>query len=266
MELQPLAVAAAVRLIERDVVGSTNAEAFAQAREGERGPLWIIAREQTAGRGRRGRSWISAPGNLHASILLTAACPPGRAAELSFVGALALHDAVATLDARIGPRLRFKWPNDLLLDGAKLAGILVEGETLPDGRFATVLGFGLNCAHHPGDTPYPACDLAGAGFRVEPAQVLAPLSRTLMARLAEWNAGDDFAAIREAWLARAMGVGEPIRVRAPGSDLEGRFLALDEAGRLVLALPEGGTRIVSTAEVFPLSAPLPQAPCQGDSA
>src|SRR5262249_51996032 len=127
------------RLVSLDAVGSTNAEAFARARAGERGPLWITARRQTAGRGRRGRARVSEPGNLYASLLLTAPAPPQRAAELSLVAALALHDALAERAAMLGPRLALKWPNDVLCDGAKLAGILVEGETLAGGPLAVVI-------------------------------------------------------------------------------------------------------------------------------
>src|SRR5262249_32383687 len=120
-----LPAAPGARLISLDEVGSTNAEAFARARAGERGPLWITARRQTAGRGRRGRGWVSERGNLYASLLLTDPAPPQRAAELSLVAALALHDALAERANVLGPRLKLKWPNDLLCDGAKLAGILV---------------------------------------------------------------------------------------------------------------------------------------------
>lgn len=259
MQLDPTAVSAGVRLRTFEALGSTNAEALVQARAGERGPLWLAAREQTAGRGRRGRAWRSPRGNLYASLLLADACLPARAPELSFVAGVALHDALTALAASVEPRLRLKWPNDVLLDNAKLAGILVEGETLPTGVFAVVLGFGVNCASHPENLPYRACDLREAGIEVAPGQLLAALSRTLAARLAEWRQGENFTAIREAWLARAMGLGEPILVRAPGSEVQGRFLALDGAGRLVLGLADGGTQVVSAAEVFPIGpAPSPQ--------
>src|SRR5262245_61818354 len=136
MHLDPQAVAAGWRLIALDRTGSTNQEALRLARSGEAGPLWITAVEQTAGRGRRGRSWHSPPGNHYASLLLTDPGPADRAPQLSFVAALALHDAVSALAPGLSSRLRFKWPNDLLLDGAKVAGILVEGETAPGGRLA----------------------------------------------------------------------------------------------------------------------------------
>src|SRR5262247_2040898 len=168
MKLDPRASAAGVRLLAHDALGSTNAEALTLARQGERGPLWVTARRQTAGRGRRGRSWVSEPGNLYATLLLTAPSPSEHWPELSFVAALAIHDAIVEVAADLKPRLAIKWPNDLLLAGAKFAGILIEGEASrgdqADGdEGAVVVGIGVNCASHPADTEYPATDLAAAG-------------------------------------------------------------------------------------------------------
>ena len=140
MQLAPGAAAAGVGLISRDTVGSTNAEALALARAGERGPLWITARAQSAGRGRRGRTWVSEPGNLYASLLLTDPAPPERAAQLAFVAALAVHDAIAATAPALASELAFKWPNDVLLGGAKLAGILIEAEGAP---LVVAIGIGV---------------------------------------------------------------------------------------------------------------------------
>src|SRR2546423_7378341 len=149
MQLDPRAAAAGVRLVVHEVLGSTNAEALNLARRGEPGPLWVTARRQTAGRGRRGRTWISPPGNLYATLLLTAPAPPERWPQLSFVAALAIHDAVIAIAAGLAPRLAIKWPNDLLLDGAKFAGILIEGQGGGDASNAVAVGIGVNCATHP---------------------------------------------------------------------------------------------------------------------
>ena len=148
MHLHKSASATGASLIIHDTLGSTNAEALARARAGERGPLWITAARQTAGRGRRGNVWTSEPGNLYASLLLTDAAPAAHLPELCFVVALAVRDAVGTAAPSLSPKLRLKWPNDLLLDGAKLAGILIEAESV-GGKTATVAGIGINCAHHP---------------------------------------------------------------------------------------------------------------------
>src|ERR1700758_652202 len=118
MRLDPRASAVGVRLISHEVLPSTNTEALALARKDEKGPLWIAAGRQSAGRGRRGRAWVSEPGNLHATLLLTDPSPPRRVAELSFVAALALNDAILSLAPMLGGRLALKWPNDALIDGA----------------------------------------------------------------------------------------------------------------------------------------------------
>ena len=257
--LHPSAVAAGARVVVHGTVGSTNAEALAMARAGERGPVWVMATQQTAGRGRRGRTWVSEPGNLYATLLLTDACPVERAAEVSFVSALALHDAVAEVAPGLTRRLSLKWPNDLLADRAKLAGVLVEGESLASGGFSTAIGIGLNCAHHPERTTYTATNLGELGSHVTPATVLRALSSSMMVRLTQWDRGDGFATIRQDWLARAGGVGEPIRVRTAQSEIDGVFSALDPMGRLILAAPDGSTQIIGAADVLPIEA-APQQP------
>jgi BirA family biotin operon repressor/biotin-[acetyl-CoA-carboxylase] ligase len=245
-----------VRLIAREAVGSTNAEALALARQGERGPLWITAARQNAGRGRRGRVWVSEPGNLYASLLLTDPAPPEHWAELSFVAALTVHDAVVDVAGGLKPKLAIKWPNDLLLAGEKVGGILIEGEgaqeDADDG--AVAVGIGVNCAVHPADTDHPATDLAAAGAHITPEALFAALSAKMLGRLAQWNQGEGFSTIRADWLARAAGIGEEIRVRLPDGELSGRFETLDEAGGLILCLPDGIVRTVTVGDVFVLGA------------
>lgn len=240
---------AGVRHIAYETLGSTNAEALALARAGERGPLWITAASQSAGRGRRGSTWVSAPGNLYATLLLRDPSPADAAPQLSFVAALALHDGLAECASALGPLLKVKWPNDLLLGGKKLAGILIEGES--DPAFAVAIGIGVNCASHPTETPYPAIDLASSGALVTPARVLAVLSAAMMRRLDQWQRGQGFAGIRADWLKRAAGLGQNIRVRLPERELSGRFQGLDDAGRL-LVLGPGGVAAITAGEVFEL--------------
>ena len=248
MMLDPRASAAGVRLVAHDVLGSTSAEAQRLAREGERGPLWVAAGRQTAGRGRRGRSWISEPGNLYASLLLTGPSPVEHWPELSFVAALAIHDAIVEVAAGLKPQLAIKWPNDLLLAGAKFAGILVEGEGGEDG--AVVVGIGINCASHPAGTDHPATDLAAAGARVSPETLIAALSVKMLGRLAQWNRGEGFSTIRADWIARAAGLGEDVRVRLADREIVGRFESLDERGGLLLRLPDGSATTVAAGDVF----------------
>lgn len=238
---------AGVRHIAHETLGSTNAEALALARAGEGGPLWISARTQTAGRGRRGSQWVSPAGNLHATLLLTEPSPPAQAPQLAFVAALAVHDAIAVCAPQLGPDLKVKWPNDLLVGRAKVAGILIEGES--DPAFAVAIGIGINCAVHPDGTDYPAADLAGLGALVVPDALLPELAVAAQKRLAQWHGGKGFAATRAAWLERAAGLGETLRVRLPGRELSGRFHGLDEAGRLLLEQP-GGLTAITAGEIF----------------
>jgi BirA family biotin operon repressor/biotin-[acetyl-CoA-carboxylase] ligase len=254
MELDPSAIGSGVALVAYETVGSTNVEALARARAGERGPLWIVAGQQTAGRGRRGRPFVSEPGNLFASLLLTDPSPAEHAAELSFVAALALCDAIRESAPQLEARLEVKWPNDLLCGGAKLAGILVEGESGSGRPLAAVLGIGVNCAHHPAGLPYPATDLAACGMTVTPQRLFAALSRTMVRRLGEWNRGAGFEATRRAWLALAVGLGERVLVRLPESELAGRFETLDERGRLVLRRDDGRAELIAAGDMFPLAA------------
>jgi BirA family biotin operon repressor/biotin-[acetyl-CoA-carboxylase] ligase len=240
---------AGVRHIAYETLGSTNAEALARARAGERGPLWISAQSQSSGRGRRGSHWTSPPGNLHATLLLSEPSAQDAAPQLSFVAALALHDALAVCAPQIGPLLTVKWPNDLLLAGKKVGGILIEGESEP--AFSVAIGIGVNCAAHPSDTPFPATDLAAAGALVTPDAVLAALSAAMVTRLAQWQRGQGFAGVRADWLKRAAGLGEDIRVRLPEREFSGRFEGLDDAGRL-LVLGAGGITAVTAGEVFGL--------------
>jgi BirA family transcriptional regulator, biotin operon repressor / biotin---[acetyl-CoA-carboxylase] ligase len=243
---------AGVRHIVYETLGSTNAEALALARAGERGPLWITAQSQSAGRGRRGNAWISPPGNLYATLLLTEPSVPEQAPQLSFVAALSLHDAVAACAPQLGPVLKVKWPNDLLVGRDKLAGILIEGES--DPVFAVAIGIGVNCAAHPSDVAYPATDLAANGALVAPDALLSELATSMQHRLAQWDRGQGFAAVRADWLKRAAGLGEILRVRLAARELAGRFQGLDEAGRLLLEQDTGMTAITA-GEVFGIGAP-----------
>jgi len=248
IELDPRASAAGVRLLAYAEVDSTNAQALRLMRQGEHGPLWITAERQSAGRGRRGRRWISVAGNLHASLLLTDPGPAEQWPQLSFVAALAVHDAVLEVAPDVKPRLELKWPNDLLLSGAKFAGILIEGEGAEE-EGAVAIGIGINCTAHPADAAYPATDLAAGGASVPAAVLFAALSMKMPGRLAQWNRGNGFATIRADWLARAAGLGEDIRVVLADRELAGRFEGLDDAGCLVLIAPDGGKTVVAAGDV-----------------
>ncbi len=245
--------AGGVAVVFFKTIASTNAEALARANAGEKGPLWFAAERQSAGRGRRGRVWFSEPGNLHASLLLTDPAPAAVAAGVCFVAALALHDAVLDAAQGLSPaRLKLKWPNDLLLDGKKVAGILVEGVTLARGRAAVAAGFGVNCRSHPEAADFPATDFAAAGLAVAPGALLKALGERCAARLREWNRGLGFPAIRSAWLARADGIGGAVEVRLADRTIAGTFEAVDAAGGLVLKRSDGTRETINAGDVFPL--------------
>jgi BirA family biotin operon repressor/biotin-[acetyl-CoA-carboxylase] ligase len=226
------------RIERRDSIGSTNDEARRRAVEGDPGRLWILAREQTQGRGRRGRQWTSPPGNLYASALLIDPSPVAIAAQIGFVAGVALRAAVADLGA--GDSVRLKWPNDLVWRGAKLAGLLAEGLALPDGRLACIVGIGVNCAHSPAGLAYPADCLANVlGRAIAPEALFARLSLRFEETLAAWRGGLGFPAIRAEWLIHAAGLGGPIRIAGAKGVRNGIFQTLDAQGRLVLEGADG---------------------------
>ena len=249
MELDAVAAEAGVRLIALDETGSTNAHALNEARQGERGPFWVVARTQSAGRGRRGREWVSKPGTLSATLLLSDPAPARCLPQLSFVTALAVHDAMCEAAPALGPRLTLKWPNDVLCGGAKICGILLEGE-----GSTVAAGIGVNCAHHPANLEYPATDLATAGALVTPDGLFTALSRAMVPRIAQWQRGEGLASILADWLKRADGLNRTVRVRLHDRELSGVFVALDDLGRLVLRRSDGTTETIAAGDVFPLNA------------
>jgi len=232
-----------------DEIDSTNEEARRRAATGERGPLWIWARRQTAGRGRRGRAWESPEGNLSTTLLTAPGVAAPEAARLSFVAALAVHDLVAAYATKAP--VRVKWPNDVLIDGKKVAGILLEssGSEGVDVLPWLAVGIGVNLAHAPADAAYPATFLGAHGRAPSPEEALAELAEAWETRFRVWRVSG-FAAIREAWLAVAAGLGTQIEVRLPVETLHGRFETLMPDGALSLLLPSGARRAVTAGEVF----------------
>ena len=214
---------------------------------------WVIADRQTAGRGRRGRGWSDGAGNLMASVLVRA---EGAVQQLSFVAALALHDAISASrgpdvpglgSPTPAPRLSLKWPNDVMLDGVKVSGILLER-----AGDAVIIGFGVNIVSHPDGTERPATSLAAAGWPAcEPVDLLAALMPAFASARAVW-ASAGFDAIRQRWLAHAAGIGDRIAARLGTETLEGRFEGLASDGALELRLDDGRLRPVHAGEVFAL--------------
>lgn len=225
------------RLVALQSVGSTNDEAGRLADGGAPEGTVVWAREQQGGRGRRGRAWASPPGNLYSSTVLRPDCPAARAAELGFVAALAVGDLVPRDRA-----VRLKWPNDVLVDGGKIAGILLESAISQSGHVQHVIaGIGINVSFAPQlpDMRYPGAALGGT---VEAA--LEALTAGLATRLAQWRR-DGFESIRTAWLAQAGPLGATVDVRLGDGLASGRFAGLDRDGALLLDTADGPRRIVS---------------------
>ncbi len=225
-----------------DRIDSTNLEARRLADHGECGPLWLWADEQTLGRGRLGRSWVSEPGNLYATFLFSIAEGPQAAAQVSFVAALAVHDTVTALRPAFSPLI--KWPNDVLIDGAKFCGVLPEVVGANPTRIA--IGCGVNIAHAPEGTPYPVTAL-GADLSVE--TVLTELDRNLSHRLQTWDEGRGFNLIRDAWRMRALGVGGEVSATAGTRQLSGTFRGLAADGALLLEEASGTLTPIHAGEV-----------------
>jgi BirA family biotin operon repressor/biotin-[acetyl-CoA-carboxylase] ligase len=237
-------------LVSRETVGSTNDEATRLARSSAKEGTLVWALEQTSGRGRRGRAWSSPRGNLYASLVLRPACRLEHAAQLGFVAALAVGDALAALV----PGLRehaLKWPNDVLVGGRKIAGVLLESEIGENGSLAfLIVGVGINLVSAPTDAEFPATSILGEGHRPpEPAATLAAFARHFDAWARCWRE-EGFAPVRSVWRTRARGLGEPIRVRLETTTLHGCFADIDHQGVLLLDTPDGRRR-VSVGDVFP---------------
>jgi len=238
------------RLVAYEQVDSTNEEAKRLAAGGADAGTLVWAGEQLAGRGRRGRGWTSPPGNLYVSLLLRPACPPARACQLNFVAVVALLEAMSAL-LPAGAAVALKWPNDVLIGGAKVSGILLEAAAALDRSIDwLVIGVGVNVTSHPADTPYPATSLQREGAAsATAAAVLEGFAECFLAWYETWRE-QGFAPVRVRWLASARGLGEPIEVRLERETLQGRFGDLDESGALMLDMRDGARRQITTGDLF----------------
>lgn len=237
--------------VRLDTIDSTNAEAMRRATSGAPLPFWLTATTQTAARGRRGRPWSAPAGNFHGSLALAPDGTAAKAALRSFTAALALADTLDALGLAPG-EVSLKWPNDVLLRGRKLAGILLES-TVQSGRLVLVIGIGVNLAEAPPAEALepqatPPIALAEIGFAPEPDALLDRLAPALAAREAQL-ATHGFAPVRADWLARCARLGQPITARLPGEEIHGRLLTVDDTGAVVLDTP-GGRRHLPAAEIF----------------
>ncbi|WP_182087053.1 biotin--[acetyl-CoA-carboxylase] ligase [Aureimonas sp. ME7] len=248
MEKRPVG---ARRHLAFDDVASTNLVALEAARSGDPGPLWVTAAVQTAGRGRRGRVWQSERGNLYATLLLLDPAPDSEITNLPLVVALGVRNGLATLPGVDPDRVRIKWPNDVMVDGAKLVGILLESETVAPGRRAVVIGCGVNVELDFAGAAYPTTTLRSQGFKGTIDDVFSALASGVEAALEIWSSGRQFQVIRREWIRHSIGKGEPCRVTLPsGEAIEGRFADLDADGRLILEREGGERRVFSAGDLF----------------
>ncbi len=231
-------------------VGSTNTEALRLADEGDAGHLWVRAERQLQGKGRRGRNWVSETGNLYASLLLIDPAPKAALANLPLVAAVGVYDALRDFFSHAPQALAIKWPNDILVDGAKINGILLESAIRPDGGHAVVIGCGINCKHNPDNPHYPATNLASCGIDTTVDAMFARLARTMADALALWNRGAGFAAVRERWLLAAQGIGEQVTVNHSDHSVTGMFEDIDRDGYLCLRLDDGTRQKISAGDLF----------------
>lgn len=260
--LGPKAQAGGYRLVAYDSIGSTSNEALAAAGNGDPGCIWFAALQQTAGRGRRGRQWQTPHGNLAASLLILPVARPEVAASLGFVAGVALSRALAELlpytsartgidgaDGLHGGRIALKWPNDVLADGAKLAGILLEAQALPGGGQAVAIGIGVNIVSAPTDLPYPAVYAKELDRKLDAATVFAALAEHWTDAYALWNEGRGVSAILNEWRQTAAGVGSEVAISTHGKVVRGIFQDVDEQGRLVVKSDDGQLSYISAGDV-----------------
>lgn len=233
-----------------DEVGSTNDEAHQRAAAGERGPIWIATRRQTAGKGRSGRAWVEASeGNVAATLLFVPGTPPARLPELSLVSGVATYDAVSDALAGCGAgAVELKWPNDVLIKGAKISGILIESGN-HGGDVVSLIGIGINVASAPPVTDRAVTSLAAEGSRFDAATVLERLVARMAHWLSIWQMPAGFDAIRAAWGTRAIPLGRPLEIKTQEGPVAGAFAGLDHDGALLLDLPSADRRRFTFGDV-----------------
>lgn len=246
--LGPRALSAGYRLASFDQIGSTNSEAMAQASAGERGPMWFVTTEQTAGRGRRHRPWIAPRGNLAASVLETLDVAPATAATLGFAAGLAQATALAAV-AGASVAFSLKWPNDVLAGPAKLCGLLLEAEAVAGGALAIVVGMGTNVVAAPEGTPTPATSLKALGLDIGAETLFTALSDSWAECRGIWDEGRGFGEIRRRWLALAAGLGQPVAVHTGNATVSGIFETIDDTGCMIVQTSTGNRVPISAGDV-----------------
>ena len=256
--LGPRATSAGYRLAAFDQVGSTNTEAMARGRDGDRGSIWFVTSEQTAGKGRRQRAWIAPRGNLASSVLEVSDVPPATAATLGFAAGLSIVSALQAVSIEANLRragaepLKFllKWPNDVLVEKQKLVGISLEAEAVAGNRLAVVAGIGTNVVAAPTGTPTPAISLAALGVHVGAEELFAVLADAWVEFHGIWDNGRGFAEIRRLWLERSAGIGEAVAIQTGNGTIAGTFETIDASGCLIVRTADGKHLPIAAGEVY----------------
>ena len=251
------AASAGYKLAAFDQIGSTNAEAMSCARDGVRGPMWFVTTEQTAGRGRRQRAWVAPRGNLASSVLEVMDVSPAVAATMGFAFGLAHEAALRRVSVEANMRLAgsdqlkylLKWPNDILVRGQKLCGLLLEAEAV-EGGLAVVAGIGTNVVAAPEGTPTPATSLAALGVHVAAEELFVALSDAWVEFRGIWDNGRGFSEIRKLWLECAFGLGERIAINTGTGAIQGTFDTIDDAGCLIVRTADGKRVPITAGEVY----------------
>lgn len=237
------------RHLALEQTASTNTLCLDYAAVGEPGNLWITSETQTGGKGSRGRDWQSQKGNLFASLLLTDPSEKSRLADLTFIAALSVREAILSFSNRSN-QVEVKWPNDVMLNDRKCSGILLESVHHHDATYV-VVGIGVNCQNFPNETLHPATSLFAEGMEVSSNRFFTTLAKTMASNISLWKSGANFSGIRDKWLACAYKLGHKISVHIPGkSATEGRFASVDENGYMLLELDDGSLKQISTADIF----------------
>ncbi|MEZ5764826.1 MAG: biotin--[acetyl-CoA-carboxylase] ligase [Xanthobacteraceae bacterium] len=244
--LGPQARSAGYAVMSLETAGSTNVEAMAHLKAGGSNPVWFVTDHQVAGRGRRNRVWVSPKGNLAASVGEVIDIAPAQAATLGFAAGVAL----ATALRQFGVSAKLKWPNDALLEGAKLSGMSLEAESVADGRLAVVVGIGVNVVAAPQGLPYAAASLHDAGCAVSAEELFEALAEYWSEMRMLWDNGRGMPVLRQRWLVHAAGIGGPVTIQAGTRTVSGIFETIDETGHMIVITDEGRRVPIASGEVF----------------
>ena len=234
-------------------VNSTSSVCLDEARDGQSGNLWITANTQLKGKGSRGREWVSDKGNLFTSLLLVEPSEIQFQPTLTFVTSLAIRDAILNVAHNTNQLVNLKWPNDVLINGKKVSGILLESHEVKKQRIV-IIGIGMNVKNHPDYTLFPATSLHAENIDCDRDLFFEALAKMFDKRLQQWSKGAGFQSIREDWIKHAFGLDQMIEVKVPGQDTahaqKGIFKGINDDGLMLMEKQKGIITKISVADIF----------------